>query len=143
MRSEPAHHSAGTNLVKGLDTFYREKVGVDANGASTSDAADISTYSHMFGCWETLYIIKQAMEAAGYKGPDDRAKLIEATEAITTIPEGNEHPQGDKIFNGKIHQVFGHQNITQVKGGVGELVYRTSIEEGMYEPEDDYTKMAL
>ncbi len=126
-----------------FDSFYRAQVGVDANGASTSDAADISTYSHMFGCWETLYIIKQAMEAAGYKGPADKAKLIEATEAITTIPEGNEHPQGDKLFNGKIHQVFGHQNITQVKNGVGEVVYRTTIEEGLYEPEADYTKMAL
>lgn len=125
------------------DTFYRGKVGVDQYGASVSDANDVSTYSHMFGCWETLYIIKQAMEAAGYKGPADRAKLIEATEAITTIPEGNEHPQGDKIFNGKIHQVFGHQNITQVKNGVGELVYRTTIEEGLYDPEADYTTMAL
>jgi branched-chain amino acid transport system substrate-binding protein len=125
------------------DTFYRGKVGVDQYGASVSDPNDVSTYSHMFGCWETLYIIKQAMEAAGYKTTADRGKLIEAVEAITTIPEGNEHPQGDKIFNGKIHQVFGHQNITQVKGGVGELVYRTTIEEGMYDPEDDYTKMAL
>jgi hypothetical protein len=47
------------------------------------------------------------MEAAGYQGPADKAKLIEATEAITTIAEGNEHPQGDKLFNGTIHQVFG------------------------------------
>ena len=90
-----------------------------------------------------VYIVKQAMEAAGYQGPADKAKLIEATEAITTIPEGNEHPQGDKLFNGKIHQVFGHQNITQVKNGVGEVVYRTTIEEGLYEPAADYTKMAL
>lgn len=126
-----------------FDTFYRGKVGVDQYGASVSDANDVSTYSHMFGCWETLYIIKQAMEAAGYKGPDDRAKLIEATEAITTIPEGNEHPQGDKVFNGKLHQVFGHQNITQVKGGVGEMVYRTTIEEGLYDSTEDYTKMVL
>ncbi len=124
-------------------TFYRGQVGVDQFGSSVSDPADVSTYSHMFGCWETLYIIKQAMEAAGYKGPDDRAKLIEATEAITTIPEGNEHPQGDKVFNGKLHQVFGHQNITQVKGGLGELVYRTTIEEGLYDSTEDYTKMAL
>ena len=125
------------------DTFFREKVGVDANGASVSDPADISTYSHMFGCWETLFVLKQAMEAAGYQGPQDKQKLIEATEAITTMAEGNEHPQGDKTFNGKIHQCFGHQNITQVKSGVGEVVYRTTIEEGLYEPEADYTKMAL
>ena len=125
------------------DTFYRGKVGVDANGASLTDAADISTFSHMFGCWETLYVIKAAMQAAGYQGPADRAKLIEVTEAMTVLAEGNEHPQGDKLFNGKIHQSFGHQNITQVKSGVAEMVYRTSIEEGLYEPEADYTKMAL
>jgi len=125
------------------DTFYRGKVGVDANGASTADPADISTFSHMFGCWETLYVIKRAMEAAGYQGPDDKAKLVEATEAMTDLAEGNEHPQGHKKFNGKIHQSFGHQNITQVKGGVAEVVYRTTIEEGLYEPEADYTTQAL
>ena len=59
------------------------------------------------------------------------------------MPEGNEHPQGDKVFSGKIHQSFGHQNITQVKAGVADLVYRTTIEEGLYEAEGDYTKMAL
>ncbi len=128
---------------KEADTFYRGKVGVDANGASTSDPADVSTFSHMFGCWETLFTLKTAMEAAGYQGPADRQKLIEATEAITTIAVGNEHPQGDKLFNGKIHQCFGHQNITQVKAGVAEVVYRTTIEEGLYEPEADYTAMAL
>ena len=125
------------------DTFYRGKVGVDGSGASTADPADISTFSHMFGCWETLYVIKHAMEAAGYQGPDDKAKLVEATEAMTDFAEGNEHPQGAKKFNGKIHQSFGHQNITQVKGGVAEVVYRTTIEEGLYEPEGDYTTQAL
>jgi branched-chain amino acid transport system substrate-binding protein len=125
------------------DTFYRGKVGVDANGASVSDPADISTFSHMFGCWETLFVIKQAMEAAGYQGPADRAKLVEATEAMTAFAEGNEHPQGDKTFNGKIHQCFGHQNITQVKGGRAEAVHRTSIEDGLYEPEADYTTQSL
>ena len=125
------------------DTFYRSKVGVDQFGASTADPADISTFSHMFGCWETLFVIKQAMEAAGYQGPDDKAKLIEATEAMSGWAEGNEHPQGDKTFNGKTHQCFGHQNITQVKNGMAELVYRSTIEEGLYPDEVDYTTMAL
>ena len=77
---------AGANQTE-FDKFYREKVGVDANGASISDPNDISTYSHMFGCWETLYVIKQAMEAAGYKSATDADKkaLIEATEAITSF----------------------------------------------------------
>ena len=77
------------------------------------------------------------------KGPEDRAKLIEATEAMTEFAEGKEHPQGDKTFNGKIHQCFGHQNISLVENMKLKVVHRTSIEDGMYEPEADYTTMPL
>ncbi|HWK14536.1 MAG TPA: ABC transporter substrate-binding protein [Rhizobiaceae bacterium] len=122
---------------------YRAAVGLDDKGASASDARDVSTAGHMFGCWETLYILKKAMEDAGYQGPQDRAKLIEATEALTSFADGIEHPQGEKLFNGKLHQVFGHQNISQVSEGRLKVVHRTSIEDGMYEPEADYTTQAL
>jgi len=122
---------------------YRETVGIDDNGASVNDPKDVSTAAHMFGCWETLYIIKAAMEAAGYQGPQDRTKVIEATEAMTELEAGPEHPQGKKVFNGKIHQVFGEQNISQVKEGKLQVVHRTSIEDGLYEPEADYTAMSF
>jgi len=39
------------------DKLYREAVGVDANGASTSDAKDVATFAHMFGlAWKQLTI---------------------------------------------------------------------------------------
>ena len=122
---------------------YRAAVGIDDNGASVDDPKDISTAAHMFGCWETLYVIKQAMEAAGYQGPQDRAKLVEAPEALTEFAEGPEHPQGAKVFNGKIHQVFGIQNISKVEGGKLKVIHKTSINDGVYEPEGDYTTMPL
>ncbi len=122
---------------------YRDAVGLDDNGASVNDAKDVSTAGHMFGCWETLHVIKQAMEAADYRGPDDRAKLIEATEAITELPESAAHPQGDKVFDGKIHQVFGRQNISLVENGRLKVVHRTSIEDGRYESDTDYTTQPL
>ena len=125
------------------DTFYRAAVGVDDNGASLSDPADVSTYAHMFGCWETLYIIKDAMEASGYQGPADRPALIEAVEAMTEIPESREHPQGDKLFNGKTHQVFGHQFISKVEDGRMVKLHTTSIEDGLYEDEVDYTAQSF
>jgi branched-chain amino acid transport system substrate-binding protein len=123
-----------------FDKAYREAVGVDANGASVSDANDVSTYAHMFGCWETLYVVKAAMEAAGYAGPQDRAKMIEAVEAMTAMPHSFEHPQGAKLFNGKTHQVFGHQYISRVNGGRLDVVHTTSIEDTFYPDETDYTK---
>lgn len=122
---------------------YRTAVGLDDNGASVNDAKDVSTAAHMFGCWETLYFIKQAMEASGYRGPEDRAKLVEASEAITDLPEGAERPQGSKVFNGKLHQMFGTQNISVVENGRLNVVHRTSIEDGQYEPEADYTTQSL
>jgi len=122
---------------------YRAAVGIDDNGAAIGDPKDVSTAAHMFGCWETLFVIKKAMEDAGYQGPADRAKLIEATEALKEFKEGIEHPQGDKIFNGKIHQVFGHQNISKLENGKLTVVHRTKIEDGLYEPEADYTTQPL
>lgn len=122
---------------------YRAAVGIDDTGASVKDPKDISTSAHMFGCWETLWVLKRAMEAAGYQGPADKAKLVEAVEAMTSFAAGPEHPQGDKIFNGRNHQVYGHQNISKAEGGRLQVVHRTSIEDGLYETDVDYTKMAL
>jgi branched-chain amino acid transport system substrate-binding protein len=125
------------------DKMYRAAVGVDDRGASLSDSKDVSTYSHMFGCWETLNIIKAGMESAGYQGPADRAKLIEAVEAMSDMPLSDDHPQGAKRFNGKTHQTFGHQYISQVKDGELVKVHTTSIEDGMYEDEVDYTTQSF
>ncbi len=125
------------------DKFYRAAVGVDDNGASVSDPTDVSTYAHMFGCWETLHVIKAGMEAAGYQGPGDRATLIEAVEAMTDMPHSQAHPQGAKIFNGKTHQVFGHQYISRVEAGRLVKVHTTSIEDTLYPDEVDYTTQAF
>ena len=125
------------------DKAYRAAVGVDDTGSAISDPSDVSTYAHMFGCWETLHTVKDAMEASNYQGPEDRAALVEAVEAITDIPEGFDHPQGDKVFNGKTHQVFGHQYITRVEGGRLNLVHTTSIEDTLYPDEVDYTTRPL
>lgn len=125
------------------DAEFRAAVGVDENGASVSDPSDVSTYAHMFGCWETLHVIKAGMEACDYQGPQDRAALIEAVEAMTDMPHSNEHPQGPKIFNGKTHQAFGVQYITQVQEGRLNLVHETTIEETFYPDEVDYTTQSF
>ncbi|MEY4983412.1 MAG: hypothetical protein RIR62_1678 [Pseudomonadota bacterium] len=145
---EGTHFWEGHNRVKQADaseaeTFYRAAVGVDDNGASVSDAKDVSTYAHMFSVWETLAVIKKGMEAAGYQGPADRQKFVEAVEAMTGFDEGNDHPQGHKVFNGKTHQVFGHQFISKVEGGKLMRVHKTAIEDGQYADAVDYTTQSF
>ena len=126
-----------------FDKDYRAAVGVDNNGASISDPKDISTYSHMFGCWETLHVVKAGMEAANYQTRADASKLIEAVEAMTDMPASAAHPQGAKWFNGKTHQVFGHQYISRVTGQKLVLAHTTSIEDTLYPDEVDYTKQSF
>jgi len=125
------------------DKMYRAAVGVDDTGSSTADSKDVSTYAHMFGCWETLNIIKAGMEAADYQGPADRAKLIEAVEAMSDMPLSDDHPQGAKLFNGKTHQAFGHQYISRVTDGKLVVEHTTSIDESLYEDEVDYTTQSF
>ncbi|MEP2978418.1 MAG: ABC transporter substrate-binding protein [Lentilitoribacter sp.] len=125
------------------DKLYREAVGVDDKGASTSDSKDVSTFAHMFGCWETLNIVKAGMESAGYRGPEDRSKLIEAVEAMSDIPMSDDHPQGAKLFNGKTHQTFGSQYISKVTDGKLVVSHTTSIEDTLYEDEVDYTTQSF
>jgi branched-chain amino acid transport system substrate-binding protein len=125
--------------------FYRERVGVNDVGASLQDPKDISTYSHMFGCWETLFVIKRAVEQSGYRErtAKDNEALIETLENMQWFNEGIEHPQGHKKFIGKIHQSFAQQFISKVENQKLNVVHRTSIEDSLYEPEADYTTQTL
>ncbi len=126
-----------------FDKSFRAAVGVNEMGASIDDPNDISTYSHMFSCWETLNVIKKGMEASGYKGPKDRQSLIEAVEAMTAFEHSDDHPQGAKVMNGKTHQVFGHQFISKVTNGKMVVEHTTSIEDGFYEDAVDYTTQSF
>src|SRR6185503_16344744 len=96
--------------------LYRERVGINESGASVTDPKDVSMASHMFGCWETLFVIKEAVEKSGYKkpGPVDYKAFIETLEGFSSFNEGLEHPQGSKKFVGRLHQVFGQQVISKV-----------------------------
>jgi branched-chain amino acid transport system substrate-binding protein len=145
---EGTHFWEGHNRVKQADatdheTAYRAAVGVDDNGASISDAKDVSTYAHMFSVWETLHVIKAGMEASGYQSTADRQKFVEAVEAMTDMPASLAHVQGDKRFNGKTHQVFGHQFISKVEGGKLIRAHTTSLEDGMYADAVDYTTQSF
>ena len=83
------------------------------------------------------------MEASGYASTADRAKLIEAVEAMSDMPESQAHPQGAKLFNGKTHQVFCHQYISRVENGKLTRVHTTSIEDTLYPDEVDYTTQSF
>jgi len=125
--------------------FYREKVGMTDIGTYVEDPKDTAYASHMFGCWETLFAIKQTVEQSGYVDPTakDKAAFIETLENTRWFNEGIEHPQGHKLFRGQTHQAHAQQFISQVANRRLKVVHRTSIEDSLYEPGYDYTKQPL
>ncbi len=127
------------------ERFYRQRVGCNEVGASIKDPKDISTYSHMFSCWETLFVIKQAVEQSGYKDrtPKDYRALIETLENFQWFNEGIQHPQGPKKFVGKIHQAFGQQFVSKVVNQRLKVIHKTKVEDSLYEFEADYTTQSL
>ena len=82
----------------------------------------------------------QTLKAAGEQAA---ATLVEAVEGLSIMEEGNAHPQGPKVFNGRTHQVFGRQYISKVENGKLALQHQTAIEDGFYPDEVDYTDMAF
>ncbi|MEM1967523.1 MAG: ABC transporter substrate-binding protein [Nitrososphaerota archaeon] len=135
--------------LDGYDTpynrFYRDVVGVDENGADRSDPSRVSAFSHMFSVWETLFVIKEVVEQSGYSEPNrrDYELFVKVLESMDWFNEGIWHPQGDKMFNGKLHQSFGHQFISKVRNGRLVVVKRTEIEDSLYEHPNDYTAQPL
>lgn len=127
------------------ERFFRAAVGVNDAGASIKNPKEVSTYSHMFGCWETLFFIKEAVEASGYmeRNPANVKSLVEAAESFKWLNAGIQRPQGEKSFNGKTHQAYGSQFISKVANNKLSVVHKTSIEDGLYEAEADYTKQPL
>ena len=64
-------------------------------------------------------------------------------EGFTGFNEVIAHPQGAKAFSGKTHQCYGQQFVSKVNNGKLNVIHKTSIADGMYEPETDYTKQSL
>ena len=110
-----------------------------------SDPKDVSTYSHMFGCWETLFVdqARDRRERLSQRKRAGQGSADRDAGELRVVEEGIEHPQGRKMFVGQIHQCFGQQFISSVENGRLKVVHRTTIEDGLYEPEADYTTQPL
>lgn len=133
--------------IEGYDTAYhrlfRSEVGVTGDGRSLEDRRRVSCMSHMWSVWETVFTIKKIVEESGWESKDDNRAFIEYLEGLGEIDEGVAHPQGRKIFLGKNHQAIPQNFISQFRSGRLVVVEQIKPEEGVYEPEADYTREEL
>jgi len=135
-----------------LDTSAVRKFREDLLGVSGGRAVIPAKFSQ--SAFNAVMVFRAAAEAVGYKGPDDRAALIDWLEGSGGTPtdakfnpnnevgrlfkEGDDFPQGNIFLRGADHTGFIRQFIVRVKdfgGDVGiahEFVTETTV--GAYDP---------
>jgi len=109
---------------------FRGMVGVTPEGRGHEGR--IIDASHFWVPWEEINLLKEAIEAAGWKDKDDNPGLIDALEGITLDGSLN-YPQGNKYLRGVDHQGFHSQYIQRVEGGKLEIKEELLPESSEYE----------
>ncbi len=141
------YHPRYANSVIGeYEDAFRALIGLDekakkiipeANDTATGDTAintpdapdtSIMPYGRLATIWETMFFIRDALANADYQKRTQRNNLIEAMENIKDIPYSLQYPQGRKIFNGRMHQVFAQHYISKRKRGRVKLIDTTDID---------------
>ncbi|MFQ5762053.1 MAG: ABC transporter substrate-binding protein [Candidatus Bathyarchaeia archaeon] len=122
---------------------YRTLVGVDEEGRAVEDPNRHTVFSHMYSYWETVFLLKQAIEESGWRSKTDDPTLIRTLEKGLTVNEGIEHPQGSKTLRAEDHQFFTQHWMSLVEDGKLNVKVRFPKEESIYTPEVDYTTESI
>jgi branched-chain amino acid transport system substrate-binding protein len=90
--------------------------------------------------WETVTLLKLAVEKSGWKQKKDTPRLIEFLESVGRVPEGRDFPQGELLFRGEDHQAFMDFYVHHVENNRVRTVERIPKERAVYPPAVDYRK---
>ena len=94
----------------------REIMGVDAVDAREEGSNRVLAGSHYWQVWESVFFIKKAVEASGWRSKKDTPDFIQALEGME-VAESFEHPQGDKYIRAQDHKAVINFHMSKVENG--------------------------
>ena len=124
---------------------YRKAVGKDEYGYQTYSGKRImATGSHSWAVWQNVFLMKEAVEATGWKSRKDNQKIIEYVEKVGALPWSYEYPQGPMVVRAEDHHGVGRKWLSRVdeKGRI-HVVEELPIEESWSKPTIDFRKMSF
>ncbi len=106
--------------LAGLDTkaarAYRQLIGIGPDGKEIgTDTYFVLAYN--WAMWQTMSVLKNAIEQSGWQGKEDAPKLIRAIEGMHW-KESVDFPQGDGYFRAQDHLAIVGLYIEQVVQGI-------------------------
>jgi branched-chain amino acid transport system substrate-binding protein len=129
-------------MLDGLNTkdnrTYRELIGVDPEGKEIGTGTRF-VLAYDWAMWQTMSILKNAIEKSGWQGKKDAPKLIMAIEGMHW-KESVDFPQGNGYMRAQDHLAIAGLYIEQIVNGDLKVAARIPEEEGAYVPAADFTK---
>lgn len=95
---------------------FRERLGIDANGREVGTGRNVAV-GETWPVWESLSVLKLAVEGANWKSRADSPALIKFIEANPNHPESELFPQGPLYLRPQDHQAFPEIDLLQIEGG--------------------------
>ncbi|HVL59757.1 MAG TPA: ABC transporter substrate-binding protein [Burkholderiaceae bacterium] len=126
------------------DEFHRQHnkiIEIDDIHARELTSRRVKAKSHSWQSWEDMFVLKQAIETAGWKTPKDTPAVIQALEGMQ-LKNSLGHPQGDKYIRAEDHSGIIDCYISRVENGRLEVKVKVPKEELVKElpPRVDFTK---
>jgi len=123
---------------------FRKRYGCDELGRSIKDPTKDALWSHIFPAWMTPFMIKEAIEATGWKDRKDNPKVIKYLEGAV-FKQSYWYPQRDSFFRAQDHQGFHPHYLSRIEKGRLHVKEYLDIEDIWFEPEvpTDFTKEPL
>lgn len=124
--------------LKKYEIAFREQIGmtIDGHDVKTGKAGN-----PMFAwvTYESVYMIKRAIEESGWKSRKDNPAFIKALEGMR-FKASYEFPEGDIYMRPEDHQCFHDQSVSKIEDGKWTVIERVPAKDIYYETKVDYTK---
>lgn len=112
-----------SELNSAYDKAYRQAVGMDAYGNDVATGKPLVA-AYQWSTWESIYAIKEGIEATGWKSKADTPKFITWLEG-RTLPASDAFPEGTITIRAADHLAMHAIYMEQVKDG--KLVLAATI----------------
>jgi branched-chain amino acid transport system substrate-binding protein len=128
--------------LRDYERAFREAMGIDERGIDKA-TGELASIDYCWVPYEEVWIIKDVIEACGWKSKADHPKFIQTLENMK-FKASFKYPHGDFYFRAQDHQAFGNiPCILKIEGGWWKLVKILSVSDTYYETKADYTKEPL
>jgi branched-chain amino acid transport system substrate-binding protein len=117
----------------------RQLVGIDAQGHEISNPDRAAACSHLWATYESVFMLKKAIEQSGWQSRADDDKLIQTLEGIQ-LQQSYEYPQGDNTIRPEDHQGFHQHWMSHVEKGKLVVKFHIPAEKVVYPPPVDFRK---